>query len=508
MNECGKKHDMNAAARPNLAAIGLAPAVGTYIVLAVLTIYWGRFSCDEAFYVLAAANVYEGKVPYRDFLFTQMPLAPYVYGLSALAVGKGFVAARWVSFLLGAAAVAATAVYCRRRAGRHAAAIAVLLLAVNLSFIFDTCSVKTQALTVFFLSCGLLLGELSHRASGRYASLLVMNLAVLTRLSMLPVVLLQWLRLIITYRGDFRRVVIPILVNVLIGASIVLLLYADGNLFFNIYHFHSEYFNDPSWSFSNFRSFVKGVVSNQIPILLCFIAAALIAIHQRVSSPNTSRGDRSEFANLVFLAACYLSTSFIHATRPISFPIYQTSNIIFPVAFAALVIGRRLESLSTAAKRLFYGTLVGGLFLAAPLQEFALNFRGDGGLQRVDEAIVYLRSLDVANRNILTFNIELAVDNEFSILDNYEMSSFSYFPAMADARAERLNVVNYRQLAGDILSRRASILCFTPYFFNVMGRAHREVLSGMINEQYELVKTIPQYGQFYENLYIYTLRAQ
>src|SRR5437016_4568472 len=36
---------------------------------------------DEGFYLLAAKSVYHGKVLYRDFFYTQMPLLPYVYGL-------------------------------------------------------------------------------------------------------------------------------------------------------------------------------------------------------------------------------------------------------------------------------------------------------------------------------------------------------------------------------------------------------------------------------------------
>ena len=35
---------------------------------------------DEGFYLLTSRLVTEGKLPYRDFLLTQMPLLPYAYG--------------------------------------------------------------------------------------------------------------------------------------------------------------------------------------------------------------------------------------------------------------------------------------------------------------------------------------------------------------------------------------------------------------------------------------------
>jgi hypothetical protein len=37
------------------------------------------FDGDEGFYLLAAKSVWHGRVLYRDFFFTQMPLSPYLY---------------------------------------------------------------------------------------------------------------------------------------------------------------------------------------------------------------------------------------------------------------------------------------------------------------------------------------------------------------------------------------------------------------------------------------------
>ena len=36
---------------------------------------------DEGFYLMASRLVFEHRVPYRDFFFTQTPLLPFVYGL-------------------------------------------------------------------------------------------------------------------------------------------------------------------------------------------------------------------------------------------------------------------------------------------------------------------------------------------------------------------------------------------------------------------------------------------
>ena len=72
-----------------------------YIVFGLIRVYRGIVIGDEGWYLLAAANVLEGKVPYADFLFTQMPLVPYFYAAFVLLLGKSLIAVRWVSLCLG-----------------------------------------------------------------------------------------------------------------------------------------------------------------------------------------------------------------------------------------------------------------------------------------------------------------------------------------------------------------------------------------------------------------------
>src|SRR5260370_42211234 len=52
---------------------------------------------DEGFYLMASRLVFEHRVPYRDFFFTQMPLLPYIYGLWMRAIGTSWVSARKLS---------------------------------------------------------------------------------------------------------------------------------------------------------------------------------------------------------------------------------------------------------------------------------------------------------------------------------------------------------------------------------------------------------------------------
>ena len=56
-------------------------AIALALVIAVANIVLGNLNLDEGWYLQAAANVAAGKMPYRDFFFTQAPLLPRVYGL-------------------------------------------------------------------------------------------------------------------------------------------------------------------------------------------------------------------------------------------------------------------------------------------------------------------------------------------------------------------------------------------------------------------------------------------
>ena len=45
---------------------------------AVFAVWWGAVNQDEGWYLYASRLVGEGKLPYRDFFFTQGPVLPMI----------------------------------------------------------------------------------------------------------------------------------------------------------------------------------------------------------------------------------------------------------------------------------------------------------------------------------------------------------------------------------------------------------------------------------------------
>ena len=56
-------------------------AFGAAACLSVVAVLWGGLNQDEGWYLYAAQLVHDGKLPYRDFFFTQGPTMPFVYSV-------------------------------------------------------------------------------------------------------------------------------------------------------------------------------------------------------------------------------------------------------------------------------------------------------------------------------------------------------------------------------------------------------------------------------------------
>ena len=56
-------------------------AIGAAACMSFFAVWWGGLNQDEGWYLYAAQLVHDGKLPYRDFFFTQGPTMPFVYSL-------------------------------------------------------------------------------------------------------------------------------------------------------------------------------------------------------------------------------------------------------------------------------------------------------------------------------------------------------------------------------------------------------------------------------------------
>jgi len=462
-----------------------------YFIYGFISVYNGRPGGDEGIYMLSAVNVLSGKLPYRDFLSTQMPFLPYFYGMAMSIFGKGLINARWISFSLGLMAVVFVMLTCQRRGGFWAAAIAGSLLTLNKSFIFDMCSVRTQALTVFLTAVSIFfISDNEYKDKGVFLSIFMMNLAVLTRLSMLPVLSFLWLFTFFTHRPDVQKYLIAAGINVLLLSGVFVFFNQGGNLLYDVYFFH-DYSGMP-WAFKPFAYFMIGFLRNQFCILLCSVGAVFLFMRKR-----------KNVAYLYFLSASYIATTLVHVVRPLSYPAYQTSNIIFIVVFIGIVLGRWVSAfLNPYRKGLFVAVYLTVAFLSMSYQEYVIRWNGNGAPPRMYQAVKFIRSIARPGDRIITCHHEIAVESNLTVLSGYEMAEFSYSPGMSDAQAQKLNMVYPKRIRQDIEEQNADIICLSPRDIILLGRGYLRELEQGLMRNYNIVAMVPQYGQFFQDLYI------
>jgi hypothetical protein len=145
-----------AHAVPWLWHVGVAALAAAVLVPAAV---WRYVDGDEGYYLLSSELVVDGALPYRDFMYTQMPLLPYLYGAWTAAAGDGWLAARVLSVVFAVALGVVLFQFALRRFGRALAALgAALYVFSGFGFAWFP-TVKTYAAATFFLFSALALAD-------------------------------------------------------------------------------------------------------------------------------------------------------------------------------------------------------------------------------------------------------------------------------------------------------------------------------------------------------------
>lgn len=139
---------------------------------------------DEGFYAFAARLISEGRVPYRDFFFPQMPLSAYLWSGWLSLTGINWISARILTALLTAVLGLLLFIYLRKKLG-GGYAWAGLLLFIGSNFVFPWyLVVQTYSLSVLclFISYWFLSAAESKKQWFLFLSGFFLGLAIDTRL--------------------------------------------------------------------------------------------------------------------------------------------------------------------------------------------------------------------------------------------------------------------------------------------------------------------------------------
>ena len=124
-----------------------------------------------------------------------------------------------------------------------------------------------------------------------------------------------------------------------------------------------------------------------------------------------------------------------------------------------------------------------------------------------------IAALADAKGELLTQDAYLAVETGLSLPRGLEMGPFSYFPELNVEEAASNHVVNTETLLSLLKSSPAAVCAFSGYSWSIRSPVtdpvpddERQVFLNAIRERYELVKTVPDFGQNQTPLQIYRRR--
>ena len=279
-----------------------------WFILALFSMQFARLNLDEPWYLTASRLVTSGKLPYRDFVFTQTPLLPYVYGILLGMAGPSLWTGRFISVLLSTLAVALAMSLARRAAGNGAAFLTLLWLSVTPAILYYLVIVKTYSLTVVLVLLALywLFKDGGYSPSlFAFGSVLAAGLAAMTRISFAPVVgvlFLYWV-----WRGNWKASGLAILL-VTLGA-LWFVYQSNGNFYFDAVEYHMHVAESLS---TQGVVGIKTILTSQVmlafaPVIVLMLSLCLIAMRFALVRARWARwwAARVE-ALLVWLSSCLI----------------------------------------------------------------------------------------------------------------------------------------------------------------------------------------------------------
>jgi hypothetical protein len=516
--------------RPTWTLLCGAVAIAWLAVWA-LALVWGELNQDEGWYLYAAGMVADGRLPYRDFAFTQGPVMAYVYALgNPLVSSLGVAGGRLLTLVFGVAAVACAAVLAGRLAPasrRGAAVLAVAALAgLNAYQAYFFTVVKTYALTALLVAAGLLL--LLEAARGRLlpaaAAGVCLTLAAGTRLSaafLLPVlfVYLAVERRRIGWRPcacfAFGGAVTAVL---LFGPFLVL---APDGLWFGLVEYHGSRAGGGSALLYKAGSVARLL---QAYTVAAVVAVAVLAWRFRSGSAGVPDQWRVEDRFSVAAAAGLALVALVHLAAPFPYDDYQT--FLFPCAAAILARalagslpdqdGQQRVWLAAVALAALLGTVgapsLQNMFLAGQ-DRIWWRVRSEPQVVTLRRAAATVRAMAGPSDLLLTQDLYLAVEARMRVPSGLELGPFSYYPAWPTALAEKRRVVNRERIEAIMASGEAPVAAFSGYGLAVespkltpVPEAERRRLLGVLGGKYELAAEVPSFGQAGTVLSVYRRR--
>jgi len=424
---------------------------------------YGRFNIDEGLHLNAGRLVFEqGRLPYRDFPFSQGPGAPLFYGAGGALFGSSLLVGRTLSLLVNLAGMGAMVWFAGRISGAVGASLAVLWTLVNLPAIWTFAQVRTESISTPLVVMATIALFFRKGSALRWAlapSLLVW--ATASRLTCaIPLVAVSLLIGFELRRSPRTLGVAAAIVAVNAALAALPMLAFPHQSFFHIVVSQMGRAERFDWSdfpflWAKFWFFLQPATSF-LPVLLASgfpLFVVLRRLRQGWRPRELSCNDpTSVLACLIAMALLSYAphlllggVGFFHYF--VNASVLLTLAIAIAVPIAAQESGRHRVWIS--------GSVAAAWVVAAVLGVQHLETwvtRDEPSIFRFAELRTRLERLSPHDCWMMTFETYLAVETGCEVLPGLEYSFFSFFPQLSQSEAQQRGVLN-RQLLLDHLQR-------------------------------------------------------
>lgn len=487
-----------AAHSPALLAVFVA------VCVAALAVWWGALNQDEGWYLYAARLVGEGRLPYRDFFFTQGPVLPFLY--SAMPI-HGLLSGRLVTAGISLVATLLAMAFARGLVSpqrRGAVGLTVFaLLSCNLYHAYFTAIPKTYAVGALFVMGGFLL--LSR--GWNFPAAMSFAFASGTRISLVLLLGVVGVWLLVT---RFRRLDwLWFGIGGTLGLFLVYGLFAldetslNGLLAAQTYHAGRGGF-DAFFAVGSVSRLARGYLSLGA---VMFAAAGFRAVRRTATETTAVQyaRDLMWMAGLGFAAVFLLQMCAPFPYDDYAVPIMPILAVIISVWFV-----NGASEMPNAVR--WFPVLVSGMcaFASPLMQDWMTNGQDRfwprkkcaSELSQIRSVAKAMETLDPGGEMLLTQDLYLAVEMGRKVPHGLEMGPFSYFPDLSTEDASAIHVVNGELMEGLLKSAPCRLAAVSGYGFAIESPKGTETPKDMqrryvnlLEEGYRNILRIDDFGQ-------------
>ena len=378
-----------------------------FLVLGLGAVWFGGLNQDEGWYLYAANLVAEGKLPYRDFAFTQGPVMPWIYSWAAgIWREYGLLGARIFNLAIGLLGISVCAAIAKRLKGSALATF--LLLGCNLYHLYYLAIPKTYALAgllaavAFF--CLTFEGRFCHVLAG-----LFLALSAGTRISMGGLLLVAVVWYLVAKPRELKWLWLG--AGGLLGLTLVYAPFLldetarEGLWAAQAYHAAREGF-DPFLVIGSMSRLVRWY----LPLVMVLVLMVL---------------ERKRPAMPVLLAAPVV-VAVVQLAAPFPYDDYQVPLMgLLAAAAGASFDGKRILPLCLLAMAVSFGSPLLEKWSVNGQDRFWPDRKDASELEQLMAAAKEIEAMDPGGKQLLTQDLYLAVETGRTVPEGLEMGPFS-----------------------------------------------------------------------------------